>query len=244
MVTTNQHDDKTDKYTCNAKAYVTLPPALKAKADQLIQLDASKLGQATDTLEMLNMGPSWLTQKYRERFDEIVGLQQKLKFVDYAGGAINQPILFTAQRSANKENQIVVEVLGTGPLADVVNELEAFKPPAGQAPGNASPADVTGVWKGQLEGNGEMTIKPGANGFDVSLSVAGNSAGGSACHGQLDGSASLTANVMTLKKLDQAGEGCTVKITFSGDKAELAEDGPCIYHGAACSFEGTLEKVR
>ena len=170
----------------------------------------------------------------------------------YDGHLLTQSIQFTSQRSA-KADQVVVEVLGLGQMFSLMNALaeiqltgnsqQQLSRESGQKAENTAADDsVVGTWKGELEGNGEMTIKSGSNGYDVSLSVSGETAGGTSCHGAIDGSAALNGNALVLTKRDD-DVVCTVTIVFSGGKAELTEgDGCGFYHGAACSFEGTLEK--
>jgi hypothetical protein len=86
-----------------------------------------------------------------------------------------------------------------------------------------------------------MMIKPASAGYDVTLTVSATTAAGSPCNGSIEGNAFITDNTLILHKQED-GIGCTVKMQFHDNKADITEVDNCSYHGAACSFNGTLVK--
>ncbi len=97
---------------------------------------------------------------------------------------------------------------------------------------------ITGVWRGTLEGDGEMEIKATPIGFDVTLSVST-----SGCAGSIDGTGSLSGKTLTLTKKDD-DQICTITVKFVDDTATVDENNCSYYHGAACGFSGTLKKTK
>ena len=112
--------------------------------------------------------------------------------------------------------------------------------PVPSVPGSSS---IAGLWRGQLEGQGEMEIKSTPDGFEVVLVVA-KSAGGADCSGGMGGTTGpMIGNTLTITdKMDE--KICTVRIKFSGDTAEVEEENCSYFHGAACGFDGTLKRVK
>jgi len=108
--------------------------------------------------------------------------------------------------------------------------------------GGTKKNDITGTWKGNLEGEGQMDIKSSSTGFDVSLNVSAASAGGMACTGTIDGAGTLSGNTLTLVKKEEGSQTCTITIKFSDNTASVSEDNCSFFHGAACGFSGTLKK--
>jgi hypothetical protein len=104
-------------------------------------------------------------------------------------------------------------------------------------------SNIAGTWTGSLEGDGEMVIKTMPTGFDVALSVTGETAGGSSCGGAIEGSGTLFGNTLTLTKKED-NQVCTITIKFVGDTANIDEDNCMNYHGAACGFYGSLKKLK
>ncbi len=98
--------------------------------------------------------------------------------------------------------------------------------------------EITGSWHGEFEGGeGAMEVVPAGENFHVQLSLSTPSG----CVGSFDGIGSLTANVLALIKKEN-DETCSIKIEFSGNAAEIQENNCYFYHGAQCSFDGTLKK--
>jgi hypothetical protein len=98
---------------------------------------------------------------------------------------------------------------------------------------------ITGLWTGDLEGHGEMKIKPSGAGFDVLMSVSSDSG----CAGTIQALGTLTGNTLTLMEKDD-DQVCTITVKFSGSTAEVNEQNCWPNHGAACGFSGTLRKVQ
>lgn len=96
---------------------------------------------------------------------------------------------------------------------------------------------ISGYWRGVLEGDGEMSIKPAAGGFNVDLNVSSPSG----CAGSIEGVGSVVNNVLTLTK-KEGDQVCTVTIRFEGEAAEIDENNCSYYHGAACGFSGVLNR--
>ncbi|MBH2020439.1 MAG: hypothetical protein I8H91_13045 [Burkholderiales bacterium] len=167
-----------------------------------------------------------------------------------AGGKIQLPITYESQLDDRNQHIVSVGGISRGDLFQLQYAInngikegrEAKKGGATHQPQTAPPAkssspSVSGTWKGSLEGDGEMKIKPATAGFDVALSVSSPSG----CGGSIEGSASLVNDVLTLTKKED-DQVCTVTIKFSGDTAEVDENNCSYYHGAACGFSGTLNR--
>ncbi len=169
-----------------------------------------------------------------------------------AGGTIQLPITYESQLDDKNQHIVSVGGISRGDLYRLQNAITngikegrevkkggATPQPQTVPPAKSSSPSVSGTWKGSLEGDGEMEIKPAATGFDVALSVSNPSG----CTGSLESSASLVNDVLTLtkKEYDQV---CTVTIKFSGDTAELNENNCSDYHGAACGFSGALNRQK
>jgi hypothetical protein len=118
-----------------------------------------------------------------------------------------------------------------------------------QAPASGSSAGATGKapvgkYSGQGEGKLSLDIKPATAGkYQVSLSTAAASAGGSRCGGSVDGLGTMTGDTLLLVVDKDAGH-CEVHLKFNGarTRAEIEESGCSGYHGAACGFDGTVTK--
>lgn len=101
----------------------------------------------------------------------------------------------------------------------------------------ATTESLASLWKGSLEGDGEMKIEKRGEDYGVSISV--NTEG---CTGGIDGTAKLIGNELKLTVIE-AGETCNISIKLNGNSADLTEDGCSLYHGMGCGFTGTLKKV-
>lgn len=117
------------------------------------------------------------------------------------------------------------------------------KTPNVPAPPPITPAStessISGIWKGSLEGDGQMEVTPVTSGFDVAITVSSPSG----CFGAVKGTGQLSDNILTLTK-NEDDQLCKINIKFAGDTASIDENNCSYYHGAACSFYGTLKKVR
>lgn len=109
-------------------------------------------------------------------------------------------------------------------------------PPTTPAPTESS---IPGIWKGSLEGDGQMEVTSAPNGFDIALNVSSPSG----CSGAITGTGQLSDSILTLTKKED-DQICTINIKFAGDTASIDENNCSFYHGAACSFDGTLKKVK
>jgi len=97
---------------------------------------------------------------------------------------------------------------------------------------------IAGLWRGKLEGDGEMQITATRDGFDVVLDVSAEN-----CAGNIEGSAQLNGKMLTLRKKEN-DQTCIITANFNNDQVKVSEDDCMPYHGMACGFSGTLEKVK
>jgi len=115
----------------------------------------------------------------------------------------------------------------------------------------ASPAQgvPTGKWVGHSEGTQTLIIQNSSKGLTASLDGEGQSAGGGACSGGVQGVAQWNAKTNTVTVADarsaptdekpSPGEECTFEVTFVGDKASATVNNHCgIYHGACSGLGG------
>jgi hypothetical protein len=93
-----------------------------------------------------------------------------------------------------------------------------------------------GTWTGQLEGNGEMTVTPAQDGYDLSISVSS----GDGCFGTFSGKAIRSGNVLTIPSTPD--ESCELTVSVTGNTASVNEKSCSTWHGAACGFTGTLQR--
>lgn len=180
-----------------------------------------------------------------------------------SGGSYQLPITYESQLDDNGQHIVSVGGISTIDLIGVKTAFEAQvkKPsPGGSGASSAqaiteqdvstlgskptpqapeSSGNVTGRWKGKLEGDGEMEISKSGSGYNVSLGVTSSDG----CSGEIEGEASLAGDVLTLTKVED-GVTCIITAKFQGSSAEIEEDGCSVYHGAACGFFGTLKKSK
>lgn len=97
---------------------------------------------------------------------------------------------------------------------------------------------IVGLWRGKLEGDGEMQITASQNGFDVILDVSADN-----CAGNIEGSAQLIGKTLILHKKEN-DQTCIITAEFDNDHVTISEEDCTLYHGMACGFSGTLEKVK
>lgn len=167
-----------------------------------------------------------------------------------AGNKYQLPITYESQ--LDDQNQHVVSVSGIAPVdqiylksafTDAIEESRSAQnvvaPQSAPVANDSLSQKIAGAWQGTLEGDGGMEIKVAPTGFDVAVNVSD----ASGCAGSVEGHATLSGNLLTLIKKEE-DQVCTITARFSGDTAELNEDNCSGYHGAACGFTGTLNKVR
>lgn len=167
------------------------------------------------------------------------------------------PLRYESQMDDNNQHLVSVERFAPMQILMLRNSVTAAFAPsstgardaqnlaarteAPDAPRQAAPAplpDVVGRWKGQLEGNGEMEIRPREDGdYQLSLRVSTESG----CAGSVSGRVLVEGPAVTLSSGENGGM-CTVRVKFSGASAEIEEDGCTNRHGAACGFSGTLTR--
>ena len=155
-----------------------------------------------------------------------------------AGILVPQYQEYEKRRSMREElsKQPAVHEAGTQPVATIPKAQE----PVTSIPGSSS---IAGIWRGQLEGQGEMEIKNATNGFEVFLVVA-KTAGGADCSGSMGSTTGpMIGNTLTITDKED-DKICTVRVKFSGDTAEVEEENCAYFHGAACGFDGTLKRVK
>ena len=167
------------------------------------------------------------------------------------GGTMEMPISYQSQLDDKGQHIVSVSgitsgdqmvlgfALSTGIAKGRGQGNAVLEQPKAAAAPLATSASIAGTWKGSLEGDGEMTVKPVASGFDVNLSVTSPSG----CGGAFVGTGTAADNVLKLMK-NEGDQVCTISITFSGEDAEIEENGCSYFHGAACGFSGSLKKVK
>lgn len=106
-------------------------------------------------------------------------------------------------------------------------------------PSPPTEANISGIWRGSLVGDGQMEVTSALHGFDIALNVSSQSG----CSGEITGTGQLSGNMLTLTKKEN-DQICTVNIRFAGDTASIDENNCSYYHGVACSFDGTLKKMK
>lgn len=158
---------------------------------------------------------------------------------------VKMPIKYESQRSDNGDHIVSLQKFSFADqgrlsvalyfgLGKLRHSPEQEKP---AVPVGGTVNNIVGNWKGNLEGEGNMTVKPAQDGYSVSLDV---SAPG--CTGSFEGSGTLAANTLKLTKTED-GQTCVLKVEFSDSQATVTEDGCMSYHGAACGFSGSLKKI-
>jgi hypothetical protein len=112
---------------------------------------------------------------------------------------------------------------------------------------SASAAPAAPDWAGNYDtrfdgGEGDLTIAatetPGHYKFDVDVGAQG-------CAGQASGDGMAKGDTLILTAKGNEDGVCTLTVQREGKKIEMAEDetGHCLYfHGAACSFTGTVKR--
>lgn len=168
-----------------------------------------------------------------------------------AGGTIELPIRYESQLDDKNDHIVSIgSISGSDQMSLQIAITSGIKksreveksvatPQPKLEPTTSTAPSITGTWKGTLEGDGEMNIKPTPTGFAVTLGVSSSSG----CAGSIEGSASLANNVLTLSKKDD-DQVCTITVKFSGDTAEVDENNCSYYHGAACGFSGNLSRQK
>ena len=110
----------------------------------------------------------------------------------------------------------------------------------------ATSTGLSGTYRGQ--GEGTVTAEIGAatagGGYPVRLSTTAQSAGGTACGGSVEGLASGPVTGMKFLA-EREGLHCEAALKFAGGKLLVEEGSGCgNFHGAACGFSGTLDRVK
>ena len=104
-----------------------------------------------------------------------------------------------------------------------------------------STAGMVGTWEGWEDKNEMwqtvMNVKRVGARYEVALDVRGPG-----CIGSIDGTATLSGNILTLVKEDD-DKVCTITARIEGAYAYIAQDNCSHYHGAACDFGATLNKT-
>ena len=161
-----------------------------------------------------------------------------------AGDSIELPITYESQLDDQNRHLVGLGFISMrdGEMAEgaVREKLQR------QSVANSSTASVTptatpkhpiaGIWRGKLEGDGEMQITANRDGFNVVLDVSAEN-----CAGNIEGSAQLNGKTLTLRKKEN-DQTCIITANFNNDQVEVSEDNCVLYHGMACGFSGTLER--
>lgn len=131
--------------------------------------------------------------------------------------------------------------VSTGFASDIAEPLHAVAPPLSSQnePFSATMGlGIIGRWSSGMEGDRRMELDPAPTGFKIILHATGPSG----CTGFFESTGSLSGDTITLTK-EKDGQVCTIAIKFKAwDLAEVIESNCSAYHGAACSFLGTLKR--
>ena len=162
-----------------------------------------------------------------------------------AGDSIELPITYESQ--LDDQNQHLVGLgdisLRDGEMVErAVREKLQRQAVAKSASASVTPTasakhPIAGLWRGKLEGDGEMQITATPDGFDVVLDVSTEN-----CAGNIEGSAQLNGKTLTLRKKEN-DQTCIITANFEKGRVTVMENDCMLYHGMACGFTGTLEKV-
>lgn len=163
-----------------------------------------------------------------------------------AGDTIELPIAYESQLDDQNDH-----VVGLGPISmrdgemvesavrkKLQSQAVARKETASPLPASGTQHAITGLWRGKLEGDGEMRVTATPDGFDVVLDVWNEN-----CAGNIEGSGQLIGSTLTLRKMEN-DQTCTITANFAKGQVTVTEDDCMFYHGMACGFSGTLEKVQ
>lgn len=95
----------------------------------------------------------------------------------------------------------------------------------------------TGIFEGNADG--DLTVSPSSGGrLKVSIGL-----GAESCAGGIDGSGIVSDGQLVLRKpKDDSGNQCRVTFHRRGDRIDVSEDGCSYYHGAFCSFNGSVRR--
>lgn len=163
-----------------------------------------------------------------------------------AGDNIELPITYESQ--LDDQNQHLVglghismrdgEMIEGAVREKLQRQAVAKNASASVAPTGGLKHPIAGLWRGKLEGDGEMQITTTRDGFDVVLDVSAEN-----CAGNIEGNAQLNGRTLTLRKKEN-DQTCIITANFEKDQVTLTEDDCMLYHGMACGFSGTLEKIK
>lgn len=98
-----------------------------------------------------------------------------------------------------------------------------------------------GRYTGSFEGgaDGDVTISSASGGrLEVSIGLGGDN-----CAGGIEGIGVLNAGKLMLDKpRDDSGHQCRVALVRRGDRIDVSEEGCSYFHGAFCSFNGSVRR--
>lgn len=206
-------------------------------------------GVIIDQIDNQGLSESQLKENLRFEFARATAYDEKIKKYSctaklISGNFYQVPITYESQLNDNNEH--IISFDGISPvdwrgiqsgLIKVKLENEAKK--VKEVPSSQTLA-IIGKWDGKMhdaDGSVSMDITTSNNGYNISMS-----AGAEGCGGDLEGQGILTGNILMLKQKD-GEDPCSIKIEFNGNTAEVTEEDCMSYHGAACSFSSTLNKI-
>lgn len=201
-----------------------------------------------ERVNIKNLGENEMRTLIKFEYPRATGFDEKIKKYScdaklIAGDSIQLPITYESQIDDKNQHLVGLEGISTMDRYAVERAIKNKLQPlaAGKSksdtPAPASHPPITGLWRGQLDGDREMQVTAKDGGFEIELSVSNES-----CAGSIEGLAQLTGNTLTLHKRDDDAT-CTIKAVFSGKTATLTANECTLYHGLACGFAGKLEKV-
>lgn len=163
-----------------------------------------------------------------------------------AGDSIELPITYESQLDDQNEHLVGLghislwdgEMVEGAVREKLQRQTVAKNATASQTPTASLKHPIAGLWRGRLEGDGEMQITATRDGFDVVLDVSSEN-----CAGNIEGSAQLNGKILTLRK-KESNQNCIITANFNNDQVKVSEDDCMLYHGTTCGFSGMLEKVK
>jgi len=163
-----------------------------------------------------------------------------------AGDSIELPITYESQLDDQNEHLVGLghislrdrEMVEGAVREKLQRQAVAKNASASLTPTNSLKHPIAGLWRGRLEGDGEMQITATRDGFDVVLDVSTEN-----CAGSIEGGALLNGKTLTMRKKEN-DQTCIITAIFNNDQVKVSEDDCMLYHGTACGFSGMLEKIK
>lgn len=210
-------------------------------------------GVIIDQLDDQGLSESQLKESLQFEFARATAYDEKIKKYSctaklISGKFYQVPITYESQLNDNNEH--IISFDGMSPFdwkgiqsglikVKLDNDAKVVKKVPSSS--SSSSSSIIGKWEGKMhdaDGSVSMDITTSNNAYNISMG-----AGTEGCIGDVEGQGILTGNILMLKQKD-GEDPCSIKIEFNGNVAEIIEEDCMIYHGVACSFSSTLNKIQ